>query len=207
MNSDDCKHPVEHRYTSVAGTVNCRLCFRVLVDAPLTTVRTQKMNHWQRLVYNFHKMTGGTIGETIAIRDRELRAKLIMEEAVETVSALGYVAMAQIEDPLRSDEMNPQDAYIVATFHKVFHEPNLEEFVDGMCDLIYVVAGSAVAAGVDLSDHFDEVHRANMQKLDGPKRADGKQLKPEGWTKPDHQSLFDRDNAINERMRAKPGWH
>jgi len=185
------------------------------------------MNRWQRLVYEFHKATGGTVGDTITIRDRELRAKLIMEEAVETVAALGYHVTADI---FSVDGWSRNDAEgDIGSFAKQFGQPDLEEFVDGMCDLIYVVAGSAVAAGVDLEDHFDEVHRANMTKLDGPKRADGKQLKPEGWQKPDHQSLFDKADRVAEELRqreeallrhnleievwldderkAKPGWH
>jgi len=54
-----------------------------------------------------------------------------------------------------------------------------------MCDLLYVVYGAAVAIGVDLEPFFEEVHRANMEKTQGPKRSDGKQLKPLNWRPPD----------------------
>lgn len=66
------------------------------------------------------------------------------------------------------------------------------ETIDALCDLLYVVYGFAVALGVDLEPFFEEVHRTNMLKFTGPKRADGKQLKPEGWLPPDIQGLFDR---------------
>lgn len=146
------------------------------------------MNRWQEAVTEFHRETGSTIGTTVAVRDRELRAKLILEEAVETVAALGFEASAEIIQP---DDFNGEhNGRIIARFIKSFPKPNLEEYIDGMCDLIYVVAGSAVAAGVDLAPHFEEVHRANMTKLTGPKREDGKQLKPEGWQPPNHRALL-----------------
>ena len=53
-----------------------------------------------------------------------------------------------------------------------------------MSDILYVVYGMAVAMGIDLEKAFEEVHRANMEKVGGPKRADGKQLKPYDWDPP-----------------------
>ncbi len=57
--------------------------------------------------------------------------------------------------------------------------------IDGLCDLLCVVYGAAAEFGVDLAPFWDEVHRTNMAKAGGPMRADGKRLKPEGWTPPD----------------------
>ena len=62
---------------------------------------------------------------------------------------------------------------------------DLIEAVDGLCDLLYVVFGAAVEFGIDLAPVFDEVHRSNMAKKGGVTRADGKTLKPPGWTRPD----------------------
>jgi predicted HAD superfamily Cof-like phosphohydrolase len=61
---------------------------------------------------------------------------------------------------------------------------DLVEAIDGMCDLLYVVFGTAVEFGVNLAPFFDEVHRTNMLKVGGATRADGKILKPEGWERP-----------------------
>jgi predicted HAD superfamily Cof-like phosphohydrolase len=56
--------------------------------------------------------------------------------------------------------------------------------IDGLCDLLCVVYGAAVEWGIDLRPFWAEVHRTNMAKAGGPVRADGKRLKPEGWTPP-----------------------
>ena len=39
---------------------------------------------------------------------------------------------------------------------------------------------------------FAEVHRANLTKASGPRRADGKILKPEGWQPADVRSVIER---------------
>ncbi len=69
-------------------------------------------------------------------------------------------------------------------FAEAVEAGDMVEIVDALCDLLYVTYGAAVTLGVDLEPHFAEVHRSNMAKRGGPKRADGKQLKPEGWQPP-----------------------
>lgn len=150
------------------------------------------MNRWQEMVHEFHEATNSAIGTDPELRHNELRAKLIMEEAVETVAALGFHVTAEINKP----ECNPR--VTIASFEKLHHKPNLIEAIDGICDLMYVALGTGVTAGVDLDPHFQEVHRANMMKLQGPKREDGKQLKPDGWTPPDHEAILIRQARDNE---------
>lgn len=67
---------------------------------------------------------------------------------------------------------------------------DLPGIADGLCDLIYVALGTAVACGIDLAPIFEEVHRANMAKTGGGMREDGKILKPPGWTPPDVEGLL-----------------
>ncbi|MGE3537747.1 MAG: PilZ domain-containing protein [Candidatus Tectimicrobiota bacterium] len=50
-----------------------------------------------------------------------------------------------------------------------------------LADLLYVVYGTAVSCGIDMAPVFQEVHRSNMSKVGGQKRADGKWLKPAGY--------------------------
>jgi predicted HAD superfamily Cof-like phosphohydrolase len=67
--------------------------------------------------------------------------------------------------------------------------PNI---IQELCDLLYVVYGAAVVLGVDLEPFFEEIQRANMEKAGGPKREDGKQLKPAGWRPPDLIRVYER---------------
>jgi predicted HAD superfamily Cof-like phosphohydrolase len=62
---------------------------------------------------------------------------------------------------------------------------NLPAFTDGTLDLDYVVEGARIEFGIDGAPIAERVHAANMAKTKGPVRADGKRLKPEGWTPPD----------------------
>lgn len=62
---------------------------------------------------------------------------------------------------------------------------DLVETADGLVDLIYVAVGAALEFGIPLDRVWDEVHRSNMAKAGGPRREDGKVLKPPGWTPPD----------------------
>jgi predicted HAD superfamily Cof-like phosphohydrolase len=62
---------------------------------------------------------------------------------------------------------------------------DLAELADGLADLDYVVEGTRLEFGLNGKPIAAEVHRSNMEKRGGEKRADGKTLKPEGWQPPD----------------------
>jgi predicted HAD superfamily Cof-like phosphohydrolase len=62
----------------------------------------------------------------------------------------------------------------------------LEAVARELADVVYVAFGTAHALGINLNAALREVHRANMTKaIDGPRRADGKVLKPLGFVPPD----------------------
>lgn len=65
-----------------------------------------------------------------------------------------------------------------------------------LADLLYVVFGTAVAYGVDMQPVFDEIHRANMSKLnpDGSvtKNEYGKIIKPPTYRPADVASVIDK---------------
>ena len=61
---------------------------------------------------------------------------------------------------------------------------DIEGIADAIADMIYVLIGEAITYGINLPAVWAEVQRANMEKFSGPKRADGKQLKPKGWKPP-----------------------
>lgn len=141
------------------------------------------MNPYQEAVETFHQATGSTIGETPELRDTELRAKLILEEAVETAAAMGFRASGYLFDP--------NTGLPLFSTNKLYEEPVFPDAIDGLVDLVYVTLGAAVAWGIDLDPFFEEVQRANMSKASGPRRGDGKVLKPEGWKPPDIEAVLD----------------
>lgn len=151
------------------------------------------MNRFQEQVQEFHEATGG-LGALDTPEGRRLRAKLIMEEAVETVAALGFYASGHFAEP----ESKLYAGELIGFFTREYEKFDLLDFIDGLCDLTYVTMGGAVNADINLERHFEEVHQANMRKLAGPKRADGKQLKPEGWVGPDHQKVLDNYYAPSD---------
>jgi predicted HAD superfamily Cof-like phosphohydrolase len=80
------------------------------------------------------------------------------------------------------------------------------DVIDAMCDLIVVIHNTSNAMGIDLEPFFDEVHKKNMEKVGGPKREDGKQLKPDDWTPPDHESILKMIQGvpIEEQYKYQP---
>ncbi|MBB5376371.1 putative HAD superfamily Cof-like phosphohydrolase [Deinococcus metalli] len=65
-----------------------------------------------------------------------------------------------------------------------------------LADLLYVTYGALDTLGIDADAVFAEVHRANLSKASGPRRADGKQLKPEGWQPADVAGVLARQERV-----------
>jgi hypothetical protein len=123
----------------------------------------------QRDMVDFFRRVGGLVGETPGLRNEQLNADLILEEACETAESITGRRVSFIYH----DEAPPA------------REQSLSGAIDGLCDLLATVYGAAVTFGVDLAPFWDEVHRTNMAKEGGPERGDGKRLKPAGWVPPD----------------------
>ena len=60
-----------------------------------------------------------------------------------------------------------------------------------MADLLYVTYGTAVSYGIDMEPIFEEVHRSNLSKVGGYKRADGKWVKPPTYSPADIVSILE----------------
>jgi len=65
-----------------------------------------------------------------------------------------------------------------------------------LADLLYVVYGTAVSCGIDLEPVFQEVHRSNMSKVNGHKRADGKWVKPPDYSPACIQPILARQSGF-----------
>lgn len=118
---------------------------------------------------------------------RRLRAKLILEEAIETINGLGFVlpGVADIS-------IEPMFGYQPSDWESV------EQVIDGCVDTIYVCTGTLAAYGVPDLPHLIEVNRANDSKFpNGVATLNdyGKFQKPPGWVGPDHARV--RDSVTN----------
>lgn len=111
-----------------------------------------------------------------------LRAKLNLEEAVKEF----FEACFDLTPGTYYGDEFEQAVLrlgLVAKFAPV--KVDLPATADALADAAYVVEGANLEFGIDSGPVLDEVHRANMAKVGGPVRADGKIGKPEGWQPPD----------------------
>lgn len=67
-----------------------------------------------------------------------------------------------------------------------------DEAIAGLSGLVSTIGYVASYYEIPLDRFWEEVQRANMAKVGGPIRADGKRLKPPGWRGPDHMPLIRR---------------
>lgn len=114
------------------------------------------------------------------LETRRHLAKMIWEEALETVEALGFYP---------SDE----DFKVLDSNYGDGRPKHLEDIIDGCCDTIFVATGAIVALGAPDWPHLLEVCAANNRKFpDGVATVDatGKYLKPSGWQPPNHQKIM-----------------
>ena len=79
---------------------------------------------------------------------------------------------------------------------------NLAAVAKEMADLLYVTYGTAVSYGIDMEPVFQEVHRSNLSKVGGYKRADGKWVKPPTYSPADIESIVEvqREQPSTERL-------
>ena len=129
------------------------------------------MTNYGRLE-EFQKAIGNPAPDRPSVPDAatlELRARLLHEEFAETLEAL---AELRLEPDVRGE-----------AFAHLMRE---------LADMLYVTYGMFAACGVDADAVFAGVHRANMHKAMGPRRSDGKVLKPADWQPPDVAGVVKR---------------
>ena len=121
-----------------------------------------------------------------------------LSELVDTVSSSSEETKALIESCLHVD---PSE-------HKEY-KTDIETIAaqaDAMGDAWYYMCDAACKKGMNISNAFDIIHKANMNKLVDGKvllREDGKVLKPKGWVPPDQQIIeyFSELNGVKRSER------
>ena len=120
------------------------------------------MNRTQENVKKFMQMFGQECPVIPKIPARDilyLRAKLILEEALETVNALGFKPM------LHTDGGKQLHVSGNITLITKAEGPDMVDIVDGLSDLRVVSEGTACALGVDMAEIDEEVDDNNFQKV------------------------------------------
>ncbi len=73
------------------------------------------------------------------------------------------------------------------------------EIIDALIDIVVVAKGTAAMMGLRWSKHWEEVHRANMEKERGnnPKRPDLIEdlINSPGWSGPEHRRVLENYNS------------
>jgi predicted HAD superfamily Cof-like phosphohydrolase len=134
------------------------------------------------MVREFHAAFGAPVNDgepSAALPDDRLRMRyrLVAEEFAELTGAVfGTAARAVVERAVDTVVDQPTDG------------ADLVQIADATSDLRYVLHGMELECGIP-GEVFTTIHASNMAKL-GPegrpnRRADGKVLKPAGWTPPD----------------------
>jgi predicted HAD superfamily Cof-like phosphohydrolase len=114
----------------------------------------------------------------------------MQEQVRDLMRALHQPTPNRVSTDLPPERLKLRLTLIEEEFWELREASGCADQVDALCDLLYVTLGMAVEMGVDLEPFFELVHEANMKKIGGPVRADGKGLKPEGWTPPDIAGLL-----------------
>ncbi len=120
---------------------------------------------------------------------RELRARLILEEALETVDALG------ITPTINGIEIKEEDLKLNIT-----KDADLIGIADGCADISVVTTGTLLACGIKDKLLLENVDQNNLDKF-GPGhkiREDGKIIKPPNHRPPDIHSIIEEQMKYNE---------
>ena len=145
----------------------------------------------QKRVDEFMKLAGQEVPEKPFIPDEEiriLRGKLIIEEALETLEALGLGLF--VKDPA-TETLTPVHEKI--EIHPIPNAtPSLEKIADGCADVIVVTTGTLSACGIDDEPLQEAVDRNNLAKFGpgGYRRDDGKWVKPPHHQPPDIEGIL-----------------
>jgi len=126
--------------------------------------KSERSAHQQR-VDEFMRLAGRTLPQTPTIPDvdtRRLCGALILEESLETIEALGFLASVEIN-------RNPDGVTQEMVSYLYEHgKPDLEKSVDGCIDTRYVCTYTLSSLGVSDRRPQELIDAANLAKFDPP---------------------------------------
>lgn len=109
-----------------------------------------------------------------------------VEQGKELGGPIGFGAAHHSACPFHE---NKQTVLFLLSSTKQLEFATMGARVDEFLAISAAIARSAIATAminaIPFDAVWDEIHRSNMAKVDGPVRDDGKILKPEGWVPPD----------------------
>lgn len=157
------------------------------------------MSDHEQKVREFHQKGNQLISEKPTIPDektRILRAKLILEEALETIEAMG-VDVSVTERWCDGEYVD----YRFITTNKIKEgtivfeietDCDLVAVADGCADLKVVTTGTQLAFGIPIDETQEAVDDSNLAKFKGDYsiREDGKLIKPSDWKAPDLEKIL-----------------
>lgn len=152
-------------------------------------------------VAEFHQAMDVPIGRHPAVPPEErvrLRWRLIIEEVFEGLEATYPFTQHTHDQP---SMLATAKTLVMAIVNEAQISVDLEALADAWGDVDYVVEGARQEFGIDGFPIAAEIHRANMAKVGGPVRADGKRLKPPGWTPPNIEGVLSRQISLRDILR------
>jgi predicted HAD superfamily Cof-like phosphohydrolase len=132
-------------------------------------VNESRPESWFLDVLDFHRKFGATVGTTPAVPDEQ------------TVVLRHKLIAEEIKELTGAMALN-----------------DLPGIADGCVDAIYVILGTAISYGVDLRPVWNAVQIANLSKIGGVIREDGKKLKPDGFIPPDVAGILEKQGSLGD---------
>jgi predicted HAD superfamily Cof-like phosphohydrolase len=153
----------------------------------------EKTEHYERVdLFMKYAEQSRPVAPMIPSEDeRILRARLILEEAFETVKALGVDLLVDVT----GNAWAVADAAVAGRFrYLVNSKANLVEIADGCADLSVVTIGTLIACGIPDRDLLELVDNNNLEKFGpgGYRDEHGKWRKPPTHKPPDIEALLRR---------------
>jgi predicted HAD superfamily Cof-like phosphohydrolase len=165
----------------------------------------QQKSYHQQQVEAFMLRAGQkvpVVPSTPSPEDRVLRARLILEEALETIEALGVDVTLRMDapDPSIIDHEDELEYHALSDRHF-----NMVEVIDGCCDIRVVTTGTLSALGIPDEPFQQLVDRNNLYKF-GPgsyTNEHGKLVKPANHPAPNIAGLLGHLQLASDIERRK----